>query len=49
MDAAAPLLADYPGLPGTWDELFTERGAPRPAFRRAMDALDAYSRAGFAM
>jgi uncharacterized circularly permuted ATP-grasp superfamily protein len=49
MDPAAQLLADYPGLPGTWDEMFTESGAPRPAFRRAMDALDVHSRAGFAM
>jgi len=49
MDAADSLLADYPGLPGTWDELFTPSGAPRPAFRRAMDALDAHTRAGFAL
>jgi uncharacterized circularly permuted ATP-grasp superfamily protein len=49
MDAATPLLSDYAGLPGTWDELFTSSGAPRPAFRRAIDALDAHSRAGFAV
>ncbi len=49
MDPATPLLADYPGLPGTWDELFTESGAPRPAFRKAYDALGAHTRAGFAM
>src|SRR5512137_1969415 len=49
MDAATPLLADYQGLPGTWDELFTGTGAPRPAFRRAIDALDAHDRAGFAV
>jgi uncharacterized circularly permuted ATP-grasp superfamily protein len=48
MDPATPLLADYRGLPGTWDELFTESGAPRPAFRKAFDALDAHTRAGFA-
>ena len=49
MDPATPLLADYRGLPGTWDELFTESGAPRPAFRKAFDALGAHTRAGFAM
>ena len=49
MDPASPLLADYHGLPGTWDELFTESGAPRPAFRKAYDALGAHTRAGFAM
>ena len=49
MDPASPLLADYRGLPGTWDELFTESGAPRPAFRKAYDALGAHTRAGFAM
>ena len=49
MDPATALLADYQGLPGTWDELFTASGAPRPAFRRAIDALDAQTRAGFAM
>ena len=49
MDPATPLLSDYAGLPGTWDELFTSTGAPRPAFRRAIDALDAHSRAGFAV
>ncbi len=49
MDPATPLLSDYTGLPGTWDELFTSTGAPRPAFRRAIDALDAHSRSGFAV
>ena len=49
MDAATPLLADYRGLPGTWDELFTESGAPRPAFRRAIDALGVHTRSGFAV
>jgi uncharacterized circularly permuted ATP-grasp superfamily protein len=48
MDPSASLLEEYKGLPGTWDELFTASGAPRLPFRRAMDALDAYSRAGFA-
>jgi len=48
MDPSAPLFAGYRGLPGTWDELFTERDAPRPAFRRAIDALDLRSRADFA-
>jgi uncharacterized circularly permuted ATP-grasp superfamily protein len=48
MDPATPLFADYQGLPGTWDELYTDRGAPRPPFRRAIDALDAHGRAGFA-
>jgi uncharacterized circularly permuted ATP-grasp superfamily protein len=48
MDAATPLLADYRGLPGTWDELYTETGAPRPAFRKVVDALGAHTRAGFA-
>ena len=49
MDAATPLLAGYLGLPGTWDELFTERGAPRPAFRKAIDALGVHTRSGFAV
>ncbi|MEI6224441.1 MAG: circularly permuted type 2 ATP-grasp protein [Deltaproteobacteria bacterium] len=49
MDPATPLLSDYTGLPGAWDELFTSTGAPRPAFRRAIDALDAHSRSGFAV
>ena len=49
MDPATPLLADYPGLPGTWDELFTPGGSPRPAFRKAFDALGAHTRSGFAV
>ncbi|HET8734104.1 MAG TPA: circularly permuted type 2 ATP-grasp protein, partial [Anaeromyxobacteraceae bacterium] len=49
MDSKSRLLADYAGLPGTWDELFTEGGAPRPAFRRAIDALDAHDPASFAV
>jgi uncharacterized circularly permuted ATP-grasp superfamily protein len=48
MDPRSPLLEDYRGLPGTWDELFTEGGAPRPPFRRALDTLSAHGRGGFA-
>ncbi len=49
------LFADYPLLPGTYDELLTMTGglhaaAPRPEFRRALDMLatmspDAFARA----
>ena len=49
MDPATPLLADFLGLPGTWDELFTESGAPRPAFRKAIDTLGIHNRSGFAV
>jgi uncharacterized circularly permuted ATP-grasp superfamily protein len=48
MDPRTPILEEYRGLPGTWDELFDGQGAPRPAFRRALDTLSAYGRAGFA-
>ncbi|HET8725278.1 MAG TPA: circularly permuted type 2 ATP-grasp protein, partial [Anaeromyxobacteraceae bacterium] len=47
--SSTPLLADYQGLPGTWDELFTPEGAPRPAFRKALDVLGAHDRAAFAV
>ncbi len=49
MDSTRPLLEGYRGLPGTWDELFTAAGAPRPAFRRALDVLGSHDRAGFAV
>ncbi len=44
------LFADYPLLPGTFDELITAGGAPRPEFRRAAELLatmtpDAFARA----
>jgi uncharacterized circularly permuted ATP-grasp superfamily protein len=47
MDPSPPLLAGYRPLPGTWDELFGPEGAPRPAFRPALEALDARTRAEF--
>ncbi len=49
MDPATPLLSDYAGLAGTWDELFTEGGAPRPAFKRALDVLGIHTRSAFAV
>jgi len=48
VDQSPPLFAGYHGLPGTWDELFTDRDAPRPPFRRAIDALGSRTRAEFA-
>jgi len=48
MPTSSSLFADYRTLPGTWDELFTEKGAPRPAFRKAIDAIGARSGAEFA-
>jgi uncharacterized circularly permuted ATP-grasp superfamily protein len=50
-DIAGPgLFADYPLLPGTFDELIAAGGSPRPDFRRAADLLatmspDAFARA----
>jgi uncharacterized circularly permuted ATP-grasp superfamily protein len=42
------LFADYPILPGTFDELITTERAPRPEFRRALDLLAAMSPDAFA-
>ena len=44
------LFADYPILPGTFDELISPERVPRPDFRRALDLLagmspDAFARA----
>ncbi|HUK66540.1 MAG TPA: circularly permuted type 2 ATP-grasp protein, partial [Anaeromyxobacteraceae bacterium] len=41
MDASHPLFTNYKGLPGTWDELFTEGGAAREPFRRVLGMLGA--------
>jgi len=43
----SPLFDGYTTLPGTWDELFTDRGAPRPAFRKAVDLLGARTSSAF--
>jgi len=48
MDESPPIFTSYQGLPGTWDELFTGAGAPRPPFRRAVAALGARARIEFA-
>ena len=37
---ASSLLASYPPLPGTYDELFTAQGEPRPGFQAAVAALE---------
>src|SRR6185436_7511230 len=42
------LFADYPVLPGTYDELIAGDGRPRPEFRRALDLLAAMSPDAFA-
>ena len=47
MNYSPSLFEGYEPLPGTWDELFTEQGAPRPAFRKAIDAIGARSGAEF--
>jgi len=39
--AARGLFGDYPGLPGTYDEMFDEAGRPRPPFARVAAILDA--------
>jgi uncharacterized circularly permuted ATP-grasp superfamily protein len=41
------LLADYPALPGTFDEMFGPDG-PRPPFRRVAELLDAMTPEEFA-
>jgi uncharacterized circularly permuted ATP-grasp superfamily protein len=48
MPIRSPLFDGYEPLPGTWDELFTERGAPRPAFAKAIESLAARSGVAFA-
>ena len=37
---SSSLLAAYPPLPGTYDELFAARGEPRPGFQNAVAALE---------
>ncbi len=37
---SSSLLAAYPPLPGTYDELFAARGEPRPGFQAAVAALE---------
>ena len=48
MSNSSPLFSGYEPIPGTWDELFTDRGAPRPPFRKAIDALGMRGRGDFA-
>jgi uncharacterized circularly permuted ATP-grasp superfamily protein len=48
MDASPLLFESYKGLPGTWDELFNERGLPRAAFERAIGTLGERARGDFA-
>jgi uncharacterized circularly permuted ATP-grasp superfamily protein len=45
---ATSLFRDYPALAGTYDELFDERGTPRPAFARVAQWLDAMTPAELA-
>jgi uncharacterized circularly permuted ATP-grasp superfamily protein len=45
---APPLFADYPLLPGCYDELIGQGRAPRPEFQRALDGLAAMSPEAFA-
>ena len=37
---SSSLLTAYPPLPGTYDELFTAQGEPRPGFQAAVAALE---------
>jgi uncharacterized circularly permuted ATP-grasp superfamily protein len=38
-ETPARLFADYPVLPGTFDELIAQGGVPRPEFRRVVELL----------